>query len=37
MPRRRTSNRPLKRRIKLETAKDIQDEMGRRYRAMQHG
>ncbi len=37
MPRRRTSNRPLKRRIKLETARDIQDEMGKRYRAMQHG
>ena len=37
MPRRRTSNRPLKRRIRLETQGDIMTEMCRRYRAGQHG
>lgn len=37
MPRRRTSNLPLKRRIKLETRQDVQSEMGKKYRAVQHG
>ena len=34
MPRRRTSNRPLKRRIKLETQQDVQSELGKVYRAV---
>jgi hypothetical protein len=37
MPRRRTSNRPLKRRIKLDTQQDAQSEMGKVYRAVDRG
>jgi hypothetical protein len=37
MPRRRTSNRPLKRRIKLNTQQDAQSEMGKVYRAVDRG
>jgi hypothetical protein len=37
MPRRRTSNRPLKRRIKLETQQDVQSELGKVYRAVDRG
>jgi hypothetical protein len=37
MPRKRTSNLPVKRRIRLESRRDIQAEMGKRYVAAQHG
>jgi hypothetical protein len=37
MPRRRTSNRPIRRRIKLRTRQDAQSEMGWIYRAVDAG
>jgi hypothetical protein len=37
MPRRRTSNRPIRRRIKLKTRQDAQSEMGWIYRAVDAG
>lgn len=37
MPRRRTSNRPLRRRIKLNTQQDVQSELGKVYRSVDAG
>jgi hypothetical protein len=37
MPRRRTSNRPIRRRIKLATQQDVQTELGRVYKAVDAG
>jgi hypothetical protein len=37
MPRRRTSNRPIRRRIRLETMQDVQSELGKVYKAVDAG